>query len=621
MSLFGSTNTAKPFGFSGTSTPTGTTNLFGGNTTNAFGATPAAGSTTTPAANPFAPASATPGAPTAGGFGATPFGAQNTAAGTMGTGLFGAAGTGTGAATTGTGLFGAAQPAAGATNTNPAAAGTSGGLGLFGQPAANIAAGAPGTPAPGSTGLFGQPVAGSTAAPSTGLFGQPAATNAPATGGLFGQPAQATAGANTAPTGLFGQPAASGMTTPGGTMTAPTGGLFGTTPAAGTTAGATAFGGGGLFGAKPAGGLFGSTTTATTPGAGLFGSTTARPGGLFGNSTTTGGFGLGTSALGVMAQQQQQQQQQQQPGSLNAHGQALLGLLTKLQQLQQAIQMQMSQGLQISSTSNSGHQESLEFVGKLGALLYSLTTEKFQHVFYNVVDPAQVSLYTRPVYVSDGLWEKAVKENPDPRRMVPAFAMGTEDLQKRADAQAKAAEACKVKLDEIRTKLTALSQRHVLSTSLRSQKLSNNHTLLFQRAVRLSQHLHLLIPLVRSSAIRPEEEMLRARLESIEDELRRGNASKGKMNEMWGAVGQLTALKAREGMGVEGKEGKEWAVVDEEGLKRLARVRFLSICNLRRSLPFPCLGFVVRRTGSASANAKPSRDLLYLIYSRNNNTA
>ena len=125
---------------------------------------------------------------------------------------------------------------------------------------------------------------------------------------------------------------------------------------------------------------------------------------------------------------------------------------------------------------------------------------------------------------------------------------------------------------EIRTKLATLSQRHVLSTSLRSQKLSNNHILLFQRVVRLSQHLHLLIPLVRSSALRPEEEQLRARLEATEDELRRGNASKGRMNEMWGVVGQLTALKAREGMET-GGEGKEWAVVDEEGLRRLSRVR------------------------------------------------
>jgi len=62
-------------------------------------------------------------------------------------------------------------------------------------------------------------------------------------------------------------------------------------------------------------------------------------------------------------------------------------------------------------------------------------------------------------------------------------------------------------------------------------------------------------------------------LEAIEDELRRGNASKGRINEMWGVVGQLTALKAREGMGAGGGgEGMEWAVVDEEGLRRLTGV-------------------------------------------------
>jgi len=60
----------------------------------------------------------------------------------------------------------------------------------------------------------------------------------------------------------------------------------------------------------------------------------------------------------------------------------------------------------------------------------------------------------------------------------------------------------------------------------------------------------------------------------MEDELRRGNSSKGRMNEMWGIIGQLTALKTREGMET-GGEGKEWAVVDEEGLRRLSRVRIL----------------------------------------------
>ncbi|KIM22882.1 hypothetical protein M408DRAFT_78303, partial [Serendipita vermifera MAFF 305830] len=444
------------------------------------------------------------------------FGTQPAAGGAAGGGgLFGAK---PATPTLGGGLFGQTQPA-----------GATGGTGLFGStnPAGTTTGG----------GLFGstQPAAGTTGG---GLFGS--TTTQPATGGgLFGSNQPATGG------GLFGQPAG-----------ASTGGLFGQSTAT------TGFLGQQQQQPKP-GGLFGQPAAPTTGG--LFGQPAAKPGGLFGNSTTTGfglgnsmtpssGFGFGGGTAGFGATQNQPQQQQQQPqGGLNAQGQALLRLLTQLSQLQQGIQGLMAQGA-MGSSAPSGHQESLE-----------------TYVFYNVVDPVQVAMYARPSHVSDALWEKAIKENPDPRCMVPAFAMGMEDLQKRADAQAKATESCKAKLDEIRTKLATLSQRHVLSTSLRSQKLSNNHILLFQRVVRLSQHLHLLIPSVRSSAIRPEEEHLRGRLEATEDELRRGNASKGRMNEMWGVVGQLTALKTREGMET-GGEGKEWAVVDEEGLRRLSRI-------------------------------------------------
>lgn len=47
---------------------------------------------------------------------------------------------------------------------------------------------------------------------------------------------------------------------------------------------------------------------------------------------------------------------------------------------------------------------------------------------------------------------------------------------------------------------------------------------------------------------------------------------------MWGVVGQLTALKTREGM-ESGGEGKEWAVVDEEGLRRLSRVSLVRLLD------------------------------------------
>ena len=102
-----------------------------------------------------------------------------------------------------------------------------------------------------------------------------------------------------------------------------------------------------------------------------------------------------------------------------------------------------------------------------------------------------------------------------------------------------------------------------------------------QRIVRLVTHLHLLIPSVRSSSIRPEEEALRSWLEEIEEEVRRGGGGNGvgrlkaKLGELWAVVGAVEAAREREGVGRgkgDGSESVEWAVVDPEGLQRIAQV-------------------------------------------------
>ncbi|EGO26796.1 hypothetical protein SERLADRAFT_385925, partial [Serpula lacrymans var. lacrymans S7.9] len=50
---------------------------------------------------------------------------------------------------------------------------------------------------------------------------------------------------------------------------------------------------------------------------------------------------------------------------------------------------------------------------------------RFQHYFYNLVDPNQVNLYGRPPNATnETLWQKAVRENPDPTCLVPALAVG-----------------------------------------------------------------------------------------------------------------------------------------------------------------------------------------------------
>ena len=74
------------------------------------------------------------------------------------------------------------------------------------------------------------------------------------------------------------------------------------------------------------------------------------------------------------------------------------------------------------------------------------------------------------------------------------------------------------------------------------------------------QHLHLLIPSVRSSAIKPEE--TRGKLEEVEHELRKGRV-KGRLSELWALLGAVNTSIER----------GEWAV-DDEGLVQIVQVGF-----------------------------------------------
>jgi nuclear pore complex protein Nup54 len=132
---------------------------------------------------------------------------------------------------------------------------------------------------------------------------------------------------------------------------------------------------------------------------------------------------------------------------------------------------------------------------------------------------------------------------------------------------------------ELRKRIGNLAQRHELSNIPRLHRASAQQIQLTHRLLRLVQHLHLLIPTLRSSSIRPEEEALRAGLEEIDEEIRRPGGMgrmRGKLNELWALIGAVKAVRER---GV--SDGNvEWAVVDEEGLAQIAQVRF-SCCISR----------------------------------------
>ncbi|KAG6330896.1 hypothetical protein ID866_8196, partial [Astraeus odoratus] len=501
-SLFGNPAPAATNPFGSTTTGSGTTGggLFGNTTTNPSGGGLFGNTGTQPAAGGLFGGTANTQQPQSAAGGGGLFGNTNTQP--SGGALFGNTGTqqqqpaggslfaGTSTATTqpsGGGLFGstnAQQPAGGslfggasaqqlatgssfggATNQQPA------GGGLFGSTTAQQ------QPAAG-TGLFGnttgqQPAGGSLFGSTTtqqqsttGLFGGTTGTQAPTTGGLFGS----TAGSNPlfgnkSPASIFGTQAV-----PTNTTTTTTPSLFGQstqTPQPATS----------LFGqaqAKPAGSLFGSTAQPSTTG-GLFGSTIAPP------------VVTSSSLLGLRPSQTSSIQQQSDP-------QSQFAALTQ----------------RIDAIAEAWNANSPQC--------------RFQHYFYNLVDPSQVSLYGRPSNATnEALWQRAVRENPDPTCLVPVLALGFDALQTRVEAQTQQAAAQQEKL---------------------------------------------------KASIRPEEEALRVALEEMEEEIRRpGGTSRmrAKLNGLWALVGAVNAARERgRKAGVDG--ATEWTVVDEDGLKQIAQI-------------------------------------------------
>lgn len=527
-------------------------------------------------------------------------------------GLFG--GTTTQQPATGTGgLFGTST-------TQPSASGN-----LFGSTSTQA-------PAGGSTQQQQQPAAGS-------LFGNTTTTQQPATGNVFGSTTTQTQPAGTGlfgnattqpqPAGsLFGntgtqqqqpqqpQQAASlfGGTTTQQQQQPQGGGLFGSTttqqPATGGLFGTSTTqpgAGGSLFGgtstqAPTSGGLFSSTTaqTAQAPatGGGLFGSATTSSNPLFGNknpasifgnapapSTTPTLFGQSQAAQPIATPSLFGQSQQQKPagslfGSVNqpAPSTATGGLFGS------TLGLPLSNSLLVSRSTAPAQQQDPQsqyaaLEQKIQAIVQAWDSSspacRFQHYFYNLVPPTQVSAFGRPANATnEALWQRAVHDNPDPSCMVPVLAVGFDDLRQRVDGQMRQATEQQKALMELKKRLESLSARHNDSNASRLQRAKSIQSQTQHRLLCLIKHMHLMLPTVRSTAIRPEEEALRLALEEIEEEIRRpGGMSKmrGKLNELWALVGAINAARERgRRVGLDGSS--EWTVVDEEGLKQIAQI-------------------------------------------------
>ncbi|OBZ88505.1 Nucleoporin nup44 [Choanephora cucurbitarum] len=438
--------------------------------------------------------------------------------------------TGSNTSTGGFGGFGA--PATSAPATTTSGFGGFGGFGTSQAPSSTPAFGTTNTTTPASNGLsFGAPVS---SAPSTGLsFGN----TAPSTGLSFGAPA------SSAPTtGLsFGAP----------TSTAPsTGFSFGNTT---------------LTSAAPntstAGGLFGSTNNTATTGFGGFGATANKPAfgtntttpGLFGNKPagTTSFFGGNGAGVGFGNQPQGVDQQR---------AQQVFQLMSQLEQLERTKLQPSKEGYKPDNVWNA--------LAKLKSWWDPADPKcRFKHYFYNVVPADQVHLYQKPADHDQAAWDAAQAANPDPKTMVPALAIGFDDIQKRMDQQQRLSDAHNAKLDEIQILLKEIQRKSQLETTKKIEEYKRRHMQTAQRLVTLLKYAQVLRN--KGLSITPDEEHMRSRLEDIQDQLQRSEQFHGKLSQLWAQL-QLIKESGRKYGKIDGVD--EWDAVSEEKMASITKI-------------------------------------------------
>ena len=168
----------------------------------------------------------------------------------------------------------------------------------------------------------------------------------------------------------------------------------------------------------------------------------------------------------------------------------------------------------------------------------------FQTYFYNRVGAEQAALYTKPPNHDQKKWDEAVAARPD-NTVVPVLAVGFPALKERRQLQEQQVLTYRARMHEIVGKLSELQKSHDLTTAPKMETARDKLITLSHRTLRLAAKVQVLKS--RGYALRPEEEVLKERLVSLERELQDPD-SFGRVGEIWarlGAVKQRLALLSR----------------------------------------------------------------------------
>ncbi|KAL7544652.1 hypothetical protein ACHAWF_008027 [Thalassiosira exigua] len=254
---------------------------------------------------------------------------------------------------------------------------------------------------------------------------------------------------------------------------APTGGLFGSTPAPAPT--------GSLFGSTPApapgGGLFGSTP-APAPAGGLFGTTRAPApaGGLFGSTSTAApstafGAAPAPSAFGGFGTQQPQPQANPHQAALHAHQSA--SQRQEAARIEEAIFNLHSKYSPVAADPLNPALASNNMPSSLCA---------FTAILYDPLPPEHRTqghlAAPKPAHVSNQVWNEALARNPDPAELMPVALVGAAALHSRIVSQQEKANAMAAHAEKLRDTLRFLER------AARSSREAIDHSNAEQEALR-----------------------------------------------------------------------------------------------------------------------------------------
>ena len=96
----------------------------------------------------------------------------------------------------------------------------------------------------------------------------------------------------------------------------------------------------------------------------------------------------------------------------------------------------------------------------------------FQSIFYNRIPPsASPSAYAAPQHANPALWQRALRNNPEPARLTPTLAVGFGDLKKRREAQERARAVQQEALAAVRRSVQDMRAMHVAVTRAAVERL------------------------------------------------------------------------------------------------------------------------------------------------------